>query len=381
MIDTAAAPIWIDHRRNLWPISLIVPSLALIAFALVELSGSAWFWWTGAVVIYGLVPLLDAWIGEDRNNPPESAVEMLGHDPWYRWVLLATFPLQLIGTVGGVWVATSTDLNPLQWLGLAVTVGIVSGGGINTAHEWGHKRGWFANLMSKLSLAPAFYGHFHVEHNRGHHKNVATPTDPASARLGESYWSFLPRTMIGSLRSAWRIERERLASQGESVWSIHNDNLQAWTLSALLYGALIAVFGWKALPFLMAQAVYGAALLEAVNYIEHYGLLRSKDSSGRFERCAPEHSWNSNRIVSNLMLYQLQRHSDHHANPRRAYQTLRHFDDSPQLPVGYAALIPLVYFPWLWFALMDKRVVNHYRGDLARANRQPARESGDVTKG
>ena len=371
MTDAVAAPSWIDHRRNLWPISLVVPSLAVIAFVLVELSGSAWFWWTGAVVIYGLVPLLDAWIGEDRNNPPESAVEELGNDAWYRWILLATFPLQLIGTVLGVWAATTTDLNPLQWLGLAVTVGIVSGGGINTAHEWGHKRGWLANLMSKLSLAPAFYGHFHVEHNRGHHKNVATPTDPASARFGESYWAFLPRTMIGSLRSAWHIEGERLAAQGRSVWSLHNDNLQAWTLSFLLYGALITAFGWMALPFLLAQAIYGAALLEAVNYIEHYGLLRSKDSSGRFERCAPEHSWNSNRIVSNLMLYQLQRHSDHHANPRRAYQTLRHFDDSPQLPAGYAALIPLVYFPWLWFSLMDKRVVDHYRGDLSRINRQP----------
>ncbi|MEO7936202.1 MAG: alkane 1-monooxygenase [Dokdonella sp.] len=371
MTDAVAAPSWIDHRRNLWPISLVVPSLAVIAFVLVELTGSAWFWWTGAVVIYGLVPLLDAWIGEDRNNPPEAAVEVLGNDAWYRWILLATFPLQLIGTVLGVWAATTTDLNPLQWLGLAVTVGIVSGGGINTAHEWGHKRGWLANLMSKLSLAPAFYGHFHVEHNRGHHKNVATPTDPASARFGESYWAFLPRTMIGSLRSAWHIEGERLAAQGRSVWSIHNDNLQAWTLSFLLYGALITAFGWMALPFLLAQAIYGAALLEAVNYIEHYGLLRSKDSSGRFERCAPEHSWNSNRIVSNLMLYQLQRHSDHHANPRRAYQTLRHFDDSPQLPAGYAALIPLVYFPWLWFSLMDKRVVDHYRGDLSRINRQP----------
>ena len=370
MTDAVAAPSWIDHRRNLWPISLVVPSLAVIAFVLVELTGSAWFWWTGAVVIYGLVPLLDAWIGEDRNNPPESAVEVLGNDAWYRWILLATFPLQLIGTVLGVWAATTTDLNPLQWLGLAVTVGIVSGGGINTAHEWGHKRGWLANVMSKLSLAPAFYGHFHVEHNRGHHKNVATPTDPASARFGESYWAFLPRTMIGSLRSAWHIEGERLAAQGRSVWSVHNDNLQAWTLSFLLYGALIAAFGWMALPFLLAQALYGAALLEAVNYIEHYGLLRSKDSSGRFERCAPEHSWNSNRIVSNLMLYQLQRHSDHHANPRRAYQTLRHFDDSPQLPAGYAALIPLVYFPWLWFSLMDKRVVDHYRGDLERINRQ-----------
>jgi alkane 1-monooxygenase len=225
--------------------------------------------------------------------------------------------------------------------------------------------------MSKLSLAPAAYGHFHVEHNRGHHKNVATPEDPASARLGESFWAFLPRTMIGSLRSAWRIEKARLAQQGKSALSVHNDIVQAWSMTIILYSVLVIMFGWAALPFLVVQAFYGAALLEAVNYIEHYGLLRRKDDKGRYVRCEPEHSWNANQIVSNLMLYQLQRHSDHHANPRRPYQTLRHFDDSPQLPVGYAALIPVVHVPRIWFALMNHRVMDHYGGDIRRANVQP----------
>ncbi|MEZ5520315.1 MAG: alkane 1-monooxygenase [Dokdonella sp.] len=363
---------WIDRRRHWWPASLVVPSLALIAFGLVVATGSAWFWWTGPAVIYGLVPLLDSWVGSDTHNPPESAIDALERDPYYRLVLLATLPLQLAGTVLGVWAATSTDLNLLQWIGLAITVGIVSGAGINTAHEWGHKRAGHAHWLAKLSLAPAAYGHFYVEHNRGHHRNVATPGDPASARLGESFWAFLPRTILGGIRSAWSIERERLAAQGRSVWSLHNDNLQGWAMTLALYAALVAAFGWMALPFLVVQALYGASLLEAVNYIEHYGLLRHQDSRGRFERCGPEHSWNANQIVSNLMLYQLQRHSDHHANPRRSYQTLRHFADSPQLPAGYGALIPLVYFPPLWFALMNPRVRAHYRGDLERANLQPA---------
>lgn len=371
MKTTAVPSDWIDARRYGWFASLVVPSLALIAYGLVLASGSSWFWWTGAVVIYGLVPLLDWRVGADPNNPPESATEQLERDAFYRFVLVATLPLQFASTVLGVWVATSQSMNPLQWLGLAITVGIVNGGGINTAHEWGHKRGRFAGFMSKLSLAPAAYGHFHVEHNRGHHKNVATPDDPASARLGESYWAFLPRTLVGSVRSAWKIERERLAGQGRPVWSLANDNLQAWTITLVLFAALVFAFGWSALPFLLVQALYGASLLEAVNYIEHYGLLRGRDGKGRFERCAPAHSWNSNQVVSNLMLYQLQRHSDHHANPRRSYQTLRHFADSPQLPAGYAALIPLVYFPRFWFALMDHRVLAHYRGDVTRANLQP----------
>ena len=371
MSELVLSPGWVDRRRYWWPISLVVPSLALIAFGLVELTGSAWFWWTGAVFIYGLIPLLDWWVGSDASNPPQAAIETLENDRYYRRVLMATFPLQWMGVVVGAWVATTTDLNALQWLGLAITVGIVSGGGINAAHEWGHKRGGFAALMSKLSLAPAAYGHFHVEHNRGHHKNVATPEDPASARLGESFWQFLPRTMIGSVRSAWQIERVRLETQGKSVFSVHNDILQAWLMTIILYTTLVIAFGWAALPFLIVQAFYGAALLEAVNYIEHYGLLRSKDTNGRTMRCEPEHSWNANQIVSNLMLYQLQRHSDHHANPRRSYQTLRHFDDSPQLPVGYAALIPIVHFPRIWFALMDQRVLDHYGGDSDRANCQP----------
>lgn len=366
-----AATDWMDARRYAWFASLVVPSLALIAWLLVLASGSAWFWWTGAVVIYGLVPVLDSWVGADRNNPPESATERLEHDRFYRAVLLATLPLQFASTVLGVWVATTQPLHPLQWLGLAITVGIVNGGGINAAHEWGHKRGRLAAFLSRLCLAPAAYGHFHVEHNRGHHKNVATPDDPASARLGESYWAFLPRTLIGSVRSAWAIERRRLAALGRPVWSPANDNLQAWAMTAIFYAVLAFAFGWAALPFLLVQAIYGVSLLEAVNYIEHYGLLRGVDGNGRFERCAPAHSWNANQVVSNLMLYQLQRHSDHHANPRRSYQTLRHFADSPQLPAGYGALIPAVYFPPLWFALMDHRVLSHYGGDIRRANRQP----------
>jgi alkane 1-monooxygenase len=128
-----------------------------------------------------------------------------------------------------------------------------------------------------------------------------------------------------------------------------------------------------ALPFLLVQAFYGASLLEVVNYIEHYGLLRQKDSTGRYERCAPRHSWNSNHLVTNLFLYQLQRHSDHHANPTRRFQALRHFEDSPQLPSGYAGMLVLAYIPPLWFWVMDKRVKAHLNGDLSKANLYPAK--------
>ncbi len=224
--------------------------------------------------------------------------------------------------------------------------------------------------LSKVALAQTGYGHFFIEHNRGHHVRVATPEDPASSRLGESFWAFLPRTVAGSVRSAWGIERERLGRSGISVWSWRNDILQAWAMTVVLFAVLTAVFGLVVLPYLLLQAL-GFSLLEVVNYLEHYGLLRQKKEDGRYERCLPEHSWNSNNVASNVLLYHLQRHSDHHANPTRRYQALRHVDEAPQLPTGYAGMIVLAWFPPLWRRVMDPRLLDHYDGDVTRANIQP----------
>lgn len=371
--DSITSEPWTDRRRYWWLASLFVPALVLISYALVQATGSGWFWWTGPVVVYVLVPILDTAFGADDRNVPEAAIERHESDRYYRWTLLGTLPLQWISLVLGAWVVTHHSLTTFEWIGLMITVGTASSAGINAAHEWGHKRDALAHWFAKLSLAPSAYGHFYVEHNRGHHKNVATFDDPASARLGETFYAFLPRTLLGGVRSAWRIERERLARDGKSVWSIHNDNLQAWAITVVAFAVLTAWLGWPALWLLVPQALYAITLLEAVNYIEHYGLRRNV-VNGRVERCEPEHSWNSNQIASNLMLYQLQRHSDHHANPRRAYQSLRHFDDSPQLPTGYGGLIPVAMIPPLWFWVMNRRVIAHYGGDASRANRQPGFE-------
>jgi alkane 1-monooxygenase len=247
--------------------------------------------------------------------------------------------------------------------------------GINTAHELGHKRERVERRLSKVALAQSGYGHFYVEHNRGHHTNVSTPGDPASARFGESFWAFLPRTVVGSLRSAWTLAAGAQRRKGQRVWSLRNDVLNAWALSVVLFGVAIALYGPVVLPYVVVQAVFGFSLLEVVNYIEHYGLLRQRVANGRYERCRPEHSWNSNNIVSNLVLYHLERHSDHHANPTRRYQSLRHFDEAPQLPSGYALMIGLAYFPPLWRRVMDHRVLAHYDGDVTRANIHPPARS------
>jgi alkane 1-monooxygenase len=262
-------------------------------------------------------------------------------------------------------------LGTVDDIGLALTVSMVSGIAINTAHELGHKRASLERWLSKVALAESGYGHFFIEHNRGHHVRVATPEDPASARLGESFYAFLPRTVWGSLRSAWELERTRLGRVGRSPWTAENDILNAWAMTVVLFGALTAVFGLVVLPYLIAQAVLGFCLLEVVNYLEHYGLLRAKREDGRYERTRPEHSWNSNSTASNVLLYHLQRHSDHHANPIRRYQALRHVDEAPQLPTGYAGMIVLAIVPPLWRRVMDHRVLEHYGGDVRLVNVKP----------
>jgi alkane 1-monooxygenase len=362
---------WTDGKRYAWLLGLIVPLLPFFAWFWVEATGFGAFWWFGPVLVFGIFPLLDVVIGMDADNPPDSVLKWLEQDRYYRWCTYAFIPIQYAGLIFACWLWSSGDLSTLGNIGLAMTMGMVSGIAINTAHELGHKRASSERWLSKVALAQSAYGHFFIEHNRGHHVRVATPEDPASARLGESFWAFLPRTVVGSVRSAWGLERERLARGGHSPWSWRNDLLQAWAMTVVLFGALTAVFGLVVLPYLLIQAVIGFSLLEVVNYLEHYGLLRQKREDGRYERCLPEHSWNSNNVASNVLLYHLQRHSDHHANPTRRYQALRHVDEAPQLPTGYAGMIVLAWFPPIWRRVMDHRLLEHYGGDPSRANIQP----------
>ena len=362
---------WQDSKRHLWLLGAILPLMPLLGWQLAEITGYGIFWWFAPLFFYGVIPFADYFVGEDSSNPPESAVPGLENDRFYRWLVYAYIPIQYGMFFWGAWAFASFELRWWELLGLAISIGGIGGVGINTAHELGHKKETLERWLSKITLAQVAYGHFYVEHNKGHHKNVATPADPASSRLGENFYEFWLRTVIGSVKSAWHIEKARLARAGKQPWTWENEILQAWSMTVVLWGALIALFGPVLLPFLLIQAVYGFSLLEVVNYVEHYGLLRQKEPNGRYERCEPRHSWNSNHVVTNLLLYQLQRHSDHHANPTRRYQALRHFDESPQLPSGYTGMVLLAYFPPLWRWIMDRRVAAHYKGDLSKANIHP----------
>ncbi|MFF0189255.1 alkane 1-monooxygenase [Streptomyces sp. NPDC005244] len=359
---------WRDPKRHLWLLALAVPTLPLQAGALVQATGLRLFWWWGPVFAFAVIPLAERLTGADGANPPEAVARRLEEDRYYRWCTYLYLPLQFGALVWACGQWTAAGMSVTDGLGLTATTGVVAGVAINTAHELGHKRVQLERRLSRMALAQSCYGHFYVEHNHGHHIRVATPEDPASSRYGESFWHFLPRSVLGGLRSAWTLEASRLQRRGRRTWSPHNDILTAWALSVALFGTLALTFGWTVLPYLLLQAVLGFCLLETVNYLEHYGLLRRRRPDGRYERVAPRHSWNSNTTISNLLLFQLQRHSDHHANPLRRYQTLRHFDEAPQLPAGYATMIVLAWLTPLWRRVMDPRLVAHYGGDIELAH-------------
>jgi alkane 1-monooxygenase len=327
------------------------------------------------VISYGLMPLLDLLIGEDENNPPEAVVPQVDADRYYRWLTWIVVPLHFVALIGCAWWVGTHELSWWAIVMMAYIAGTDSGLGINTGHELGHKHTAVEQWLARLVLAVPAYGHFTVEHGRGHHRYVSTPEDHASSRMGESIYRFALRELPGGIRRAWQLEKQRLAAEKHSAWSLHNTMLQSYAISAVLQIGLVIAFGRVMLPFLAIHNIVAWWQLTSANYVEHYGLLRERLPSGQYETPQPHHSWNTNHLVTNLALFHLQRHSDHHAYPSRRYQSLRHFEHLPQLPSGYFGMFPLSYIPALWFRVMDPRLMAlpHVKGDLSRVNVDPSR--------
>ncbi|MBT6106950.1 alkane 1-monooxygenase [Porticoccaceae bacterium] len=371
-----------DKKRYLWLISVFMPVFPLMGVFIFYRTGVEWTLCLPLLLNYTLMPLLDWLIGSDSNNPPEELVPQLEADKYYRYLTYLTVPLHFVTLCIFAYVVGTNDLSWWSILVTAIIAGGYSGLGINTAHELGHKQTGIEKLLAKITLAVPAYGHFCVEHNRGHHVLVATPDDPASSRLGESIYAFTLREIPGTFKRGWELEKSRLQKQGKQAWSIDNEILQSYAISAVLQGALVYAFGWIMVPFLAVHNVWAWYQLTSANYIEHYGLLREKKDNGRYERCQPHHSWNANYIMSNLALFHLERHSDHHANPIRRYQSLRNFEDIPELPNGYYGMYLLAYIPWLWFKVMDHRVLElpHIQGDLSKVNICPSKRESIFAK-
>jgi len=369
--DGQGQPVYRDPKRYAWVMSLAVPAFVGAGPLLMLWSGQVWALWLPALALYGFVPLLDALLGVDRSNPPEWAVPQLEADRYYRYITWALVPILWAAFVFSAWFVVTHDLPWHGWLAMVLIGGTIGGFCINLGHEMGHKQTRLERWLAKIVLAPTGYGHFFIEHNRGHHRDVATPDDPASSRMGESIWRFVLREMPGAARRAWRLEKDRLQRDGLPLWSLHNEILQPALITLALWSVLVAWMGLAVLPFLLAMSLWANFQLTSANYIEHYGLLRGRRPDGRYEMCKPHHSWNSNHVFSNWALFHLQRHSDHHAHPGRRYQSLRHFENLPQLPSGYFGMFLVAYVPPLWYRVMDRRLIKAVGGDANRINFQP----------
>lgn len=307
--------------------------------------------------LFVLVPLADALLGLDRGNPPQAQAAALEQHLGFRlltWLMLPAWLLHLGWSLHHVATAHLPLAAALAWI---VSLGVVGGvAAINTAHELIHKSGRFEQGLGGLLLASVCYAGFKVEHVRGHHVHVSTPWDTSSARLGQSLYHFLPRALRGNAVRAWQLEAQRLRERSLPAWHWRNELLYWYGLSAL--AATLAGLAWGGLAALafVLQGLMAGVTLEIINYVEHYGLERRVLGNGRYERVTHQHSWNASQWLTNCMLFQLQRHADHHAHPRRRYQALQHHDDSPQLPAGYAGMFVLALFPPLWRRVVDPRV-------------------------
>ncbi|MFO1292215.1 MAG: alkane 1-monooxygenase [Rubrivivax sp.] len=313
--------------------------------------------WLMPLLAFVLVPLLDLVVGRDPRNPSPEQERRLATRWRFRLGLYAQVPVQLALIVWGAMVIASGQLSASQALGLTLSIGLSTGGqGIMIAHELGHKKSLFDRALAWLLLVSVSYGHFYIEHNRGHHARVATPDDPATARFGESFYRFYPRAVAGSFASAWRLERERLRRRALPLLHWRNQMLWFGAAPAAIALLLWLAFGRWAVLFFFAQSWVAFSLLELINYVEHYGLERARRADGGLERVTHLDSWNASETLTNWCLLNLQRHADHHAHPARPYQTLRHYDDSPQLPTGYPGMALVALLPPLWYRLMNPRV-------------------------
>ena len=368
----------LDKKRYWWLLSPGLPVIGMGILAGYQFGPKATkkiFALGGPLLLHVIIPSIDAIVGTDNNNPSDDQISSLVADPYYDRIVKLFIPLQMAANVFAGYVVSRKSTSLLDQILLGVSMGAINGIGVNTAHELSHRPNKKDHYLSHATLMPLFYNHFRVEHPYGHHKRAATPEDPASSKMGETFYEFWPRTVLGGLKSAVEIERNRLKRKGLSFFSPQNELFQGWAMSAGFHATMLKLFGKDIIPYLATQAFYGVSLFEIINYIEHYGLMRDQKEDGSYARTMPEHSWNNNNITTNLFLYQLQRHSDHHAYPTRPFQALRNFEQAPELPSGYATMLLPALVPSLWFKMMDKRVFDHYEGDLNKANIHPKRRA------
>jgi alkane 1-monooxygenase len=325
--------------------------------AIVAFLSSGFVVWIPLLYAWFFIPLVELFIRPDESNLSQAEEELAKKNALYDVLLYMVVPFQFFALGLFLYVSVNWQQGWVDIVGKTMVMGLLCGVmGINVGHELGHRSNKFEQVLAKMLLLSSLYMHFFIEHNKGHHKRVGTPDDPASARLGEMLYAFYFRAVVFGYFSAWRIASRDARKKGYKTFSLRNEMLQFQVIQISFLLMIFLIFGWVTGLLFMAAAAQGILLLETVNYIEHYGLQRRQISEGKYERAMPEHSWNSNHIIGRVMLFELSRHSDHHYLASRKYQILRHHEHSPQMPTGYPGMMLLATFPPAWFYVMNKRV-------------------------
>jgi alkane 1-monooxygenase len=329
-----------------------VPYIVLVSLVF----NGYWVFFAPIVAFVG-IPTLEQILPRKKVNHSEEVENSKLSNRVFDVLLYLNVPIQYGLLFYFLYLVTYADLTTMELIGKTISMGIGCGIlGINVAHELGHRVKKYEQGMAKMLLLTSLYMHFYIEHNRGHHKNVSTPVDPASARLNEPLYLFWFRSIFGSYFSALHLEKLRLERLGSKAFSWKNEMLQFAFFQIALIALIAVVFSPVTCLYFLGAALVGILLLETVNYIEHYGLRRKEVEPGVYEKVKPVHSWNSEHILGRVMLYELTRHSDHHYKANRKYQVLRYFEESPQLPLGYPASMVVSFIPPLWFSIMNPRI-------------------------
>ena len=316
-----------------------------------------WTIWLPVIAAFFIIPVLELFIKPDPYNMNAAEEEMARKNTVYDVLLYFVVAFQYFALYQFLVSMKSDSLAWYETAGRIAVMGLLCGTfGINVGHELGHRVNRFEQTLAKALLLTSLYMHFFTEHNKGHHKRVATPEDPSSARYGEPVYTFYFRTIIMSYFSAWHIANDEMKKKGNPVFSLYNEMIQFTFIQLAFLSVILFVFGGLVTLYFLAAAFIGILLLETVNYIEHYGLQRKSTGDGKYERAMPEHSWNSDHVIGRIMLFELSRHSDHHYLASRKYQILRHHDNSPQMPTGYPGMIILSLLPPAWFYVMNRKI-------------------------
>ena len=332
-------------------------SIALLAFIGISIGG--FYNYLAVIFTFIFIPLLEILVKKSDEKYSEEEKKNRLLDPFFDLLLYLNIPI-----VFGIFffsidkLAFTSSLSDIVGIILSASI-VMATNGINVGHELGHRKSIIARTCSKILYLPSQYMHFYIEHNFGHHINVATPEDPATARYKQTLYSFWVTSVIRTYVSAWKIQLRLLRVSKKSFLSIKNDMI-FYTLFQILFLLFIYYnFGLYLTILSLVMSVVSFLFLETINYVEHYGLLRKKELSGRYERVKPHHSWNSNHTIGRIVLYELTRHSDHHFKSSKKYQVLESLEDCPHLPYGYPTSILLSLIPPVWFRIMNPLVKNY----------------------